>query len=64
MADRPRVVPFVGRLLLELLVGFVGVYAAATLAQRQDRVAEAERRDALRLDLAEEMARSPLRLNG
>ena len=55
MADRTRVLPFIGRLLLELLVVFVGVYAAATLAQRQDRAAEAERRDALRLALAEEL---------
>lgn len=52
---RKRIVPLVGRLLLELLVVFVGVYAAAMLAQRQERLAEVERRDALRLALAEEL---------
>lgn len=52
---RKRIVPLAGRLLLELLVVFVGVYAAATLAQRQDRLAEVERREALQRALAEEL---------
>lgn len=54
-SPRRRAALFAGRLLLELLVVFVGVYAAAMLAQRHERLAEAERRDALRRALAEEL---------
>jgi len=50
-----RAAPLAGRLLLELLVVFAGVYGAAMLAQRQGRLAEVDQRDALRLALAEEL---------
>lgn len=51
-----RAVPPAGRLLLELLVVFVGVYAAFALAQHQAARDEAARRAALRHALAEELA--------
>jgi hypothetical protein len=51
-----RAIPLGVRLLLELVVVFVGVYAAAMLAQRQARLAEEEHSRALRRALAAELA--------
>lgn len=51
-----RSLPFIGRLLLELLVVFVGVFGAATLAQSQAERAEREHAHTLRRALAAELA--------
>ena len=56
--ERPwqaRAIPLAGRLLLELLVVFIGVYAASMFAQRQARQAEEEHGRALRRALAAEL---------
>lgn len=51
-----RLAPQAGRLLLELLVVFVGVYAAFALAQHQAQQDERDRAAALRRALAAELA--------
>ena len=56
MPVRRPVVPLVARVLLELLVVFVGVYGASMLAQRQALRAEREHGEALRRALAAELA--------
>lgn len=53
-ASRP--LPLAVRLGLELLVVFIGVYAAALLAQHHERRAELDRAHALRSALASEIA--------
>ena len=54
-AWQARAIPLAGRLLLELLVVFIGVYAASMFAQRQARQAEEEHGLALRRALAAEL---------